>query len=87
MQASSAKLTEGGADLEDAYVAAVNLRGGGLASLEASRVAWGWKGRQVIEFNGTEGSLWWDMEDLNRLPRLLCRLTRPMAPAASATCS
>jgi len=26
-----------------------------------------WKGRQVVEFNGTTGSLWWDMEDLNRL--------------------
>ena len=67
--AAAAKLTAAdiGVDLEDAYVAAVELRGGGIASLEASRVAWGWKGRQVIEFNGTEGSLWWDMEDLNRL--------------------
>jgi len=67
VQATSAKLTEGGADVEDAYVAAVDLRDGGIASLEASRVAWGWKGRQVVEYNGTEGSLWWDMEDLNRL--------------------
>ena len=67
VQATSAKLTEGGADVEDAYVAAVDLRGGGIASLEASRVARGWKGRQVVEFNGTDGSLWWDMEDLNRL--------------------
>ena len=69
VQATAAKLTAAdiGVDLEDAYVAAVELRGGGIASLEASRVAWGWKGRQVIEFNGTEGSLWWDMEDLNRL--------------------
>jgi predicted dehydrogenase len=67
VQATSAKLTEGGADVEDAYVAAVDLRGGGIGSLEASRVARGWKGRQVVEFNGTEGSLWWDMEDLNRL--------------------
>ena len=67
--ATAAKLTaaEVGVDLEDAYVAALDLQGGGIASLEASRVAWGWKGRQVIEFNGTEGSLWWDMEDLNRL--------------------
>jgi predicted dehydrogenase len=67
--ATAAKLTAAdvGVDLEDAYVAAVDLHGGGIASLEASRVAWGWKGRQVVEFNGTEGSLWWDMEDLNRL--------------------
>jgi predicted dehydrogenase len=67
VQATSAKLTDGGPDVEDAYVAAVDLRGGGLASLEASRVARGWKGRQVVEVNGTLGSLWWDMEDLNRL--------------------
>jgi predicted dehydrogenase len=69
VQATAAKLTATGVgvELEDAYVAAVDLRGGGIASLEASRVAWGWKGRQVVEFNGTEGSLWWDMEDLNRL--------------------
>jgi predicted dehydrogenase len=69
VQAASAKLTsvDVGVDVEDAYVAAITLRGGGIASLEASRVARGWKGRQVVEFNGTEGSLWWDMEDLNRL--------------------
>jgi predicted dehydrogenase len=69
VQATAAKLTPAdfGVDLEDAYIAAVELVDGGIASLEASRVAWGWKGRQVIEFNGTEGSLWWDMEDLNRL--------------------
>ena len=65
--ATSATLTESGFDVEDAYVAAIRMRNGGLASLEASRVAWGWKGRQVVEFNGTLGSLWWDMEDLNRL--------------------
>ncbi|OGO54559.1 MAG: hypothetical protein A2Z32_00020 [Chloroflexi bacterium RBG_16_69_14] len=67
VQATSAKLTDSGPDVEDAYVAAVDLRGGGIASLEASRVARGWKGRQVVEVNGTTGSLWWDMEDLNRL--------------------
>jgi predicted dehydrogenase len=67
VQATMAKLTSFGPDVEDAYVAAVDLRGGGIASLEVSRVAWGWKGRQVVEFNGTKGSLWWDMEDLNRL--------------------
>jgi predicted dehydrogenase len=52
---------------EDAYVAALDLAGGALASLEASRCASGWKGRQRIEVNGSEGSAWWDMEDLNRL--------------------
>ena len=66
VQATTAKLTSFGPDVEDAYVAAIDLRGGGIASLEVSRVAWGWKGRQRIEFNGRSGSLWWDMEDLNR---------------------
>jgi predicted dehydrogenase len=54
-------------DVDDAYGAVLQLRGGALATLEASRLATGWKGRQVVELNGSEGSLWWDMEDLNRL--------------------
>lgn len=67
VQATSAKLTVGGPDVEDAYVAALDLVGGGIGSLEASRVARGWKGRQVVEVNGTTGALWWNMEDMNRL--------------------
>jgi predicted dehydrogenase len=67
VQATTAKLTATGPDVEDAYVAAVDLVGGGIASLEASRVARGWKGRQVVEVNGTTGALWWNMEDMNRL--------------------
>jgi predicted dehydrogenase len=54
-------------EAEDAYAAVLRLHDGALASLEASRVATGWKGRQVVELNGSEGSLWWNMEDLNRL--------------------
>jgi predicted dehydrogenase len=52
---------------EDAYAATLELEGGGVATLEASRCATGWKGRQRIEANGSDGSFWWDMEDLNRL--------------------
>jgi predicted dehydrogenase len=52
---------------EDAYAAVLELEGGGLGVLEASRCATGWKGRQRIELNGADGALWWDMEDLNRL--------------------
>ena len=52
---------------EDAYAAVLELTGGALATLEASRCATGWKGRQRIELNGSAGSLWWDLEDLNRL--------------------
>jgi predicted dehydrogenase len=52
---------------EDAYSATATLDGGVLATLQGSRVAIGWKGKHAIELNGSKGSLWWDMEDLNRL--------------------
>jgi len=55
------------AEREDGYVAVLDLPGGASASLEASRVATGWKGRHTLELNGTAGSVWWDMEDVNRL--------------------
>jgi predicted dehydrogenase len=51
----------------DAFQAVLELSDGGSAVLEASRCATGWKGRHRIEVEGTEGSAWWDMEDLNRL--------------------
>ena len=54
-------------ETEDAFVAVLELPGGATGALEASRVATGWKGRHRLELNGTDGSLWWDMEDLNRL--------------------
>lgn len=54
-------------DVDDAYAAILELGGGATATLEASRVATGWKGRQRIELNGSDGSIWWDMEDPNRL--------------------
>ena len=57
----------------DAYVAALDLPGGALGSLEASRCATGWKGRQRIELNGELGAAWWDMEDLSRLHVYLTR--------------
>jgi predicted dehydrogenase len=54
-------------DVDDAYAAVLELPGGATATLEASRVASGWKGRHRIELNGSDGSLWWNMEDPNRL--------------------
>ena len=53
--------------VEDAYVGVGRFRSGGLLSLEASRVASGRKAQQYVEVNGEQGSLWWDMEDLNHL--------------------
>lgn len=58
-------------DADDAFLAALNLPGGASASLEASSCATGWKGRQRIEINGTQGSAWWDMEEFNKLHVML----------------
>jgi predicted dehydrogenase len=66
-RALTARTAHFGSEREDAYSAVLELPGGALGSLEASRCALGWKGRQRVEVNGSEGSLWWDMEDLNRL--------------------
>ena len=52
---------------DDQFAAALELAGGATATLEASRCALGWKGRHRLELNGSEGSLWWNMEDPNRL--------------------
>ena len=53
-------------DVDDAFVAVFELAGGLVAALE-SRVATGWKGHHRFELNGSDGSIWWDMEDPNRL--------------------
>jgi predicted dehydrogenase len=52
---------------EDQFAAVIDLAGAATATLEASRCALGWKGRHRIELNGSEGSVWWDMEEPNRL--------------------
>jgi predicted dehydrogenase len=54
-------------DSEDWYAAVLQLESGACATLEGSRCASGWKGKQVVEVYGSEGALWWDLEDLNRL--------------------
>jgi predicted dehydrogenase len=66
-EALTARTAYFGSEREDAYAAVLELPGGALGSLETSRCALGWKGRQLVEVNGSAGSLWWDMEDLNRL--------------------
>lgn len=58
---------EPGVDHEDWYAALVELDSGATAVLEASRVATGSKGRQLVEIFGSAGAIRWDMEDLNRL--------------------
>ena len=54
-------------ETDDQFAAVLELRDGATATLEASRVALGWKARERIEVNGSDGSLWWDLEDPNRL--------------------
>ncbi len=52
---------------DDAFVANVAFQSGALGTLEASYVCAGRKNQLVVEVNGQHGSLWWDLEDLNRL--------------------
>lgn len=63
----SARATSFLSESEDAYVATLEMASGAVATLEASRVAVGWKGRHTIEVNCSRGSVHWDMEDFNRL--------------------
>lgn len=56
-----------GSDPEDSYSALVRTEQDIVATLRASRIATGRKGRQVLDITGDKGSVSWDMEDLNRL--------------------
>lgn len=53
--------------VDDAAVFSARLSGGGLATFEATRFAWGRKNALRIEINGSGGSLAFDLEDLNVL--------------------
>jgi len=54
-------------DEDDTFLGGFELANGATASLEGSSCATGWKGRNRIELNCTEGSAWWDMEEFNKL--------------------
>jgi predicted dehydrogenase len=66
-EAVSAQTASFVSDRDDAFAAIFDLADGATATLEASRVALGWKGRHRVEVTGEKGALWWDMEDPNRL--------------------
>ncbi|WP_425956467.1 Gfo/Idh/MocA family protein [Xylanimonas sp. McL0601] len=53
--------------VDDAAVFLGRLSGGGLASFEATRFAWGRKNAIRLEVNGSAGSLAFDFEDMNLL--------------------
>ncbi len=58
---------------DDAFIAAFELGGPSVGSIEASSCATGWKGRNRVEVNGTLGSAWWDMEDFSRVHVMLTK--------------
>jgi predicted dehydrogenase len=56
-----------GREVDDAFVAVVEIDGGAVGTIEASRFAAGRKNALSWEINGTKGSLAFDLERLNEL--------------------
>ena len=63
----SAGAGRGPVTVDDAAVFTARMSGGGLASFEATRFAWGRKNAIRLEVNGSAGSLAFDFEDMNVL--------------------
>jgi predicted dehydrogenase len=57
----------GKVEVDDAVAAMGRFRGGGLATIEATRFAPGRKNSIQLEINGSDGSLAFDLEEMNRL--------------------
>jgi predicted dehydrogenase len=53
--------------VDDAAIFLGRMSGGGLATFEATRFAWGRKNAIRLEINGSKGSLAFDFEDMNLL--------------------
>jgi predicted dehydrogenase len=58
---------DGDVDVDDAFAAAIELAGGAIGTLEASRVCAGRKNSLRWEINGSRGTLAFDLERLNEL--------------------
>jgi predicted dehydrogenase len=56
-----------GREVDDHFVATIELEGGALGTLEASRLARGRINSNVFELNGSRGSVAFDLERLNEL--------------------
>jgi len=54
-------------DVDDAFVSVVEFQNGAIGTLEASRFCAGRKNHQVIEVNGSKGSLVFNLERMNEL--------------------
>ncbi len=63
----SAGTGRGPVTVDDAAAFTARLSGGGLATFEATRFAWGRKNAIRLEVNGSAGSLAFDFEDMNVL--------------------
>lgn len=57
----------GTVDVDDAFAASVEFASGAIGTLEASRVATGHKNGLVVEINGSNGSVRFNLERLNEL--------------------
>lgn len=58
---------QGVVDVDDAFAAVVEFENGALGTLEATRFAKGRKNHEVLEINGENGSLRFNLERLNEL--------------------
>lgn len=63
----SAGSGRGPVTVDDAAIFLARLEGGGIATFEATRFAWGRKNAIRLEVNGSRGSLAFDFEDMNVL--------------------
>jgi predicted dehydrogenase len=57
----------GKVDVDDAFVATVEFENGAIGTLEATRFAGGRKNHQVLEINGENGSIAFNLERMNEL--------------------
>lgn len=57
----------GTVDVDDAFAATVELAGGGIGTIEASRFALGRKNALSLEINGSKGTIAFDLERFNEL--------------------
>lgn len=54
-------------EVDDAVAAVVEFENGAIGTIEASRFCPGRKNYNTIEINGENGSIWWDLENMNNL--------------------
>ena len=53
--------------VDDAFASVVEFDNGAIGTIEASRFCHGRKNYNTIEINGENGSIWWDLENMNNL--------------------